>query len=276
MELNQLPGGYEGQQKRRTEFESVEEKLAFDAQNLIALAKRSLERTDGIKIPSKGKILDAVTTIIGAHRNDYNEELMNAVISRCVVDEQAQTSTTEAAQLAESSPEQAWLGEFKTRFDALSVLHPNVEWEEVKKSLQADPESMRKLQALDAAGFEMNVFRAKNDSEIQFRTAQADVSEIAAAYRTIMYDKKAQTDYPDYNVNGNAEDIAASMGVELADGELYEQLRVRSGWVWLKTDPVSREAGRAFYGDSGGIGRDGARYHSDDGSFCAALRVKKV
>lgn len=49
---------------------------------------------------------------------------------------------------------------------------------------------MRKLQTLDEAGFEMNVFRSKNDGEIQFRTAQTDVTKIAAQYRTIMYDQK--------------------------------------------------------------------------------------
>ncbi len=174
------------------------------------------------------------------------------------------------------SPESLWLGEFKTRFDSRPDLHPDIEWADVEKSLKADPESIGKLQVLDEAGFEMNVFRAKNDGEIQFRTAQTDVTKIAAKYRTIMYDEKAQTDYPQYHANGNAVSIAASMGVELADGELYEQLRVQKGWVWLKTDASSRKAGVAFCGVSFGFHRYFANYPYDLGSFCAALRVKKA
>lgn len=177
---------------------------------------------------------------------------------------------------SELTPEQAWIRGFKTRFDATPQLHGGVKWSDVEKSLQADPESMRKLQALDAAGFEMNVFRAKNSDEIQFRTAQRDVTKITQAYRTIMYDEQAETDYPQYRVNGNAEGIATRMGVELADKELYEQLRVRKGWVWLKTDRATRDTGRAFTGSNDGVALYGAYSHRVDGSFCAALRVKKV
>lgn len=39
MEFNKPPEGFEGKQKRRTDFESTEEKLAYDAQNLLQLAK---------------------------------------------------------------------------------------------------------------------------------------------------------------------------------------------------------------------------------------------
>ena len=178
----------------------------------------------------------------------------------------------------ELSPEEIdqYLGEFKTRFDALPELHKGIEWADVEKSLKADPEAVRKLMELDAAGFEMNVFSAKNDSEIQFRTAQLDITQIAPEYRTIMFDKKAQTDSPGSNVNGNAVDIAASMGVELADKELYEKLRVKNGWVWLKTDVATRETGSAFNGDRVGVGSSGAGRHGVTGSFCAALRVKKA
>ena len=175
----------------------------------------------------------------------------------------------------EIPPEQAWFGEFESRFNAHPDLHPGIQYADVKRSLDADPEAVSKLMKLDAAGFEMNVFGEKN-GEIQFRTAQMDVAQIAPAYRTIMYDQKAQTDYPQYKVNGNAEDIVASMGVELADIELYEQLRVDIGWVWLKTDAATRITGSAFGGDYNGISKNGTYNHDDSGSFCAALRVKKV
>ncbi|MDP2642462.1 MAG: DUF4256 domain-containing protein [Candidatus Peregrinibacteria bacterium] len=182
---------------------------------------------------------------------------------------------TASAPKPELTPEQKWFGEFKARFDALPQLHQGVQWKDVDASLKADPEAMRKLKALDEKGHEMNVFGEKN-GEIQFRSAQRDVTEIALEHRTIMYDKQAQTDSPQYKINGNAEDIAVSMGVELADKELYEQLRVQNGWVWSKTDEATRKTGEAFDGNLYGIFLFNANAHDSNGSFCAALRVKKA
>lgn len=49
MEFNKLPEGYEGPQKRRTEFKSPEEKQGYDADNLIALAQK-ISREKGIAV----------------------------------------------------------------------------------------------------------------------------------------------------------------------------------------------------------------------------------
>ncbi len=163
----------------------------------------------------------------------------------------------------------------KTNFDALPDLHEGIKWEDVEKSLIASPDAINKLRALDEKGHEMNVFGEKN-GEIQFRSAQTDVTKIAEEHRTIMYDKKAQTDHPEFNVNGNAVDIAASMGVELADKELYEQLLVKIGWVWLETDASSRKKGWCRFGIYNRVDERDADGHTDHGSFCAALRVKKA
>lgn len=40
---NTLPEGFEGKQKRRTKFDSTEEKLGYDADGLIALAKKRIK-----------------------------------------------------------------------------------------------------------------------------------------------------------------------------------------------------------------------------------------
>lgn len=272
MELNQFPDGYDetnlGPQKRQTEFKSEEEKLQGDARNLINLArskygKENITVRDALDLSSrKDDDVEALRRAIAIEiKNKPNTELHTVV--------EAEASSTEL------SPEQMWLNDLKTRFNALSQLHVDIEWADVEKSLRANPEDMRKLQALDEKGHEMNVFGEKN-GEIQFRSAQTDVTEIASEHRTIKYDKKAKTDYSQYKVNGNAEDIAASMGVELADNELYEQLRVKNGWVWLKTDAATRQTGLAFDGNFNGVGRRGADLHGSDGSFCAALRVKKA
>ncbi len=170
----------------------------------------------------------------------------------------------------------AELAMLKTRFDELPELHEGIKWEDVEKALMASPDAINKLMALDEKGHQMNVFRAKNDGEIQFRSAQTDIAKIAEEHRKIMYDQKAQTDRPKNNANGNAVDIAASMGVELADKELYEQLRVVNGWVWLETPADIRKSGLAFRGLNSGIDGNFAYFLNAGGSFCAALRVKKA
>ena len=177
---------------------------------------------------------------------------------------------------APEAVETGYLATLKPRFDARPELHPGVEWTDVKTSLEADPAKTAILEALDAKEYEMNVFRSKDDDVIQFRTAQRDVTKIAAEHRTIMYDKQAQIDYPQYKVNGNAKDIAASMGCELADQELYEQSRVQHGWVWVETDDATRSTGYALNGLNFGVRGGNANFHEPNGSLCVALRVKKA
>ena len=54
---NDLPEGFEGEQKRRTEFESLDEKLSYDADNLIALAKERYRK----EIVTVGEVVDLAT-----------------------------------------------------------------------------------------------------------------------------------------------------------------------------------------------------------------------
>ena len=165
--------------------------------------------------------------------------------------------------------------DFKRRFEDFPQLHEGIQWEEVERSLKADPEAVKKLRALDEKGHAMNVFGERNGETI-FRSAQTDVTKIAAEHRTIMYDNQAQTGHPKFRTNGNAEQLAGALGVEVADRELYEKFRVVKGWVWLKTDANTRDTGRAFSGNYGGVYRNYAYDRDDAGSFCAALRVKKA
>ena len=46
IELNQLPDGSREQQKRRTQFDSVADKLEYDAENLIQIARRIFRKID--------------------------------------------------------------------------------------------------------------------------------------------------------------------------------------------------------------------------------------
>jgi hypothetical protein len=196
----------------------------------------------------------------------------------------------------ELSPEQVekkWLGEFKSRFDALPKLHEGVQWTDVETSLRADPESMAKLQALDAKGHAMNVF-GEESGEFIFVSAWGKEEQVAPNHRNIAYDTKGQklSEKKGCKPKGNAVSIIANiMGVKhgvkmeeeasnyLADPKFHEQLIEEiavNGVAWLKTDADTRKTGFALRGRGGdGIFKMEADY-SSGGSFRAALRVKKA
>lgn len=182
----------------------------------------------------------------------------------------------------ELSPEEvdAFRGELKTRFDALPQLHNGVKWADVEKSLKADPESMAKLQALDANGHAMNVF-GEEKGEFIFASGWDNYEKVSAEHRNIAYDLESQklAEKNGYNPKGNAMDIAKALGVDLADPNFHEQLRKAievNGRAWVKTDAATRKSGYAFFGYYGGICKYYAYDYNDDGSFRAALRVKKA
>jgi len=109
MEFNQLPEGYDeakhGPQKRQTEFDSLEAKLAYDAENLITKAKESLQPPDQKASPtSREQILERVEVIVSVHRKDYNEALIGAVNAK--LDNEEQQDRLQQAQSREDSRSQ--------------------------------------------------------------------------------------------------------------------------------------------------------------------------
>lgn len=275
MEFNQLPEDYDeailGPQKRRTEFDSPEARVTCDAKGLIAKAKLKSERS---KRP-----VDPITL---AQREDDNLEALQAAIDkkRGAVDAVMAEATEPGTEL---SPEQLWLDEFQTRFNALSQLHEEIEWADVERSLKADPEAMRKLQVLDGKGHAMNVF-GEEGNEFIFVSAWNNYEQVAADHRKVVFDIQAQgwlkDKRPGEKFNGNAINIAKALGVDLADPKFHEQLRriiAINGWAWLKTNFPTIEAIRgALSGDDSGISRRDVRNREVNGSFRVDLRVKKA
>ncbi len=194
-------------------------------------------------------------------------------------------TTNQVAKLAETgkpelTPEQAYLAKFKTRFDSLPQLHQGIEWADVEKSLQKDPEQLRKLQILDEKGHRMNVF-AEENGEFVFVSGWSDYNTVSPEHRNIAYDLEGQklAEKRGHKPTGNAVDIIKSIGAEEADPKFHTQL-IRAtnvnGWAWLKTDAATRKSGYAFYGYRYGISTGNAFSYGGNSSFRAALRVKKA
>ena len=69
---NALPEGFEGEQKRRTEFDSAEEKLSYDAKGLIAKTKKEYNR----KIVTVADAFD-----LRSREDDQNTEALRRAIA---------------------------------------------------------------------------------------------------------------------------------------------------------------------------------------------------
>ncbi|MCK9186013.1 DUF4256 domain-containing protein [Candidatus Gracilibacteria bacterium] len=209
-----------------------------------------------------------------------------------VVENDTKTIQLRAQTATELTPEQTYLQQIKADFDSLPHLHPGVEWIDVEKSLQKDPESLRKLGAFNAKGHKMNVVGEEN-GEFIFVSAWSNYEEVSPDHRNITFDLEGQklAESKGYRPIGNAVSIIANiMGVKedearnyLADLKFYEQLDNAidvKGGAWLKTDKTWRERGDAYCASHlsllCGSSRRLADYLSARTSFRAELRVKKA
>lgn len=173
------------------------------------------------------------------------------------------------------------LSVLRGRFYVNKELHPNLQWADVEKSLQAaSPEILFGLYKMEETGGEPDVFMDDKDAFV-FGDCSA---ESPVGRRNCVYDKEAEQYASGFN--GNAVDMAAAMGVDLMDEAQYRALQdlmpvdTENTWSRLKTPADVRESGDALFGgrvgSSVGVGRDNAYNHGGSGAFRAALRVPKV
>lgn len=119
MEFNQLPEGFEGEQKRKTEFDSLEAKLAYDAQGLIKKAALQSKRV--------GKPVDPISF---AQRADDDIEALRTAIAK----EQALAGARESVEV---DPR---LAAFKEDYDNSEnpTLREKCSWAEIQTRLLAN------------------------------------------------------------------------------------------------------------------------------------------
>lgn len=118
MEFNQLPEGYEGEQKRQTEFDSPEALLAYDADNLVAKARESLQSAQEASPVSREQLLERVEVIVSIHRKDFNEALIGAINAK--LDNEEQQARLQQAQSREGSRSQ-----YEAFIDGLNLSAPD-------------------------------------------------------------------------------------------------------------------------------------------------------
>ena len=142
----------------------------------------------------------------------------------------------------------------KDRLERHMNRHKGLEWARVQAKLEAHPEKLASLYAMENTGGEPDVigYDEKADEYIFF-----DCSEQSPkGRRSICYDGVGQHARERKGVQpaGNAVDLAAAMGIELLNEDQYTELQELGEFdtkteSWLRTPANIRELGGAIFGD---------------------------
>ena len=154
----------------------------------------------------------------------------------------------------ELSPEQGEeiLDTLQARFEKNIHRHEGLEWAKIQEKLEAHPEKLSSLNAMEATGGEPDVVDYdKKTGEYIFYDCSEQSPE---GRRSICYDGEAQEEREKKGVHpaGNAIDLAAAMGIELLTEEEYRALQQLEEFdtkteSWVKTPPDIRELGGALF-----------------------------
>jgi len=156
----------------------------------------------------------------------------------------------------EISPEQCeeLLEKLKLRFEKNMERHKSFEWAKIQAKLDAQPEKLSSLNAMETTGGEPDVVGYdENTGEYIFYDCSA---ESPKGRRSICYDGVGEQERVKKGVHpgGNAVDLAAAMGIELLNEDQYRGLQMLGEFdtkteSWLQTPADIRELGGAIFGD---------------------------
>jgi hypothetical protein len=156
----------------------------------------------------------------------------------------------------ELSPEQGeeLLKTLQVRFEKNMNRHKGLEWPKIQAKLEAHPEKLSSLNAMESTGGEPDVVGYdKKTGEYIFYDCSA---ESPKGRRSICYDREGQEEREKKGVHpaGNAVDLAAAMGIELLNEDQYRELQKLGEFdtkteSWVKTPTDIRKLGGALFCD---------------------------
>lgn len=146
------------------------------------------------------------------------------------------------------------LKKLKDRFVKNMPRHAALDWRKVQAKLEAHPEKLPSLHAMESTGGEPDVIGYdKNTGEYIFCDCSA---ESPAGRRSICYDRAGQAEREKKGVfpAGNAVDLAAAMGIELLTEEQYRELQQLGEFdtrteSWVRAPDDIRKLGGALFCD---------------------------
>jgi len=180
------------------------------------------------------------------------------------------------------SPEQhsALLNTLKTRFEKNMQRHKAVEWVKVQTKLEAAPEKLWSLNAMEETGGEPDVVGYdKKAGEYIFYDCSA---ESPKGRRSLCYDDEALASRKEFKPADSATNMATDMGIELLTEEQYRELQQIGSFdlktsSWIKTPDAIRKLGGAVFCDrrynTVFLYHNGAESYYAARGFRGALRV---
>jgi hypothetical protein len=140
----------------------------------------------------------------------------------------------------------------KTRFEKNKSRHKGLDWAKVEARLEANPDKLWSLHEMETTGGEPDVVdHDKKTGEYVFYDCSA---ESPKGRRSICYDREALDARKEFKPEGNAVDMAASMGIELLTEEEYRELQQLGEFdlktsSWVETPASIRKLGGALFCD---------------------------
>jgi hypothetical protein len=152
------------------------------------------------------------------------------------------------------APEQGdeLLQRLQRRFEDNGNRHPGLEWPDVLAKLEAQPDKLASLNAMERTGGEPDVVGYDQETgEYIFYDCSAQSPD---GRRSICYDREGQDQREKKGVHpaGNAVDLTAAMGIELLTEAEYFALQELGEFdtkteSWVKTPADMRELGGALF-----------------------------
>ncbi len=152
------------------------------------------------------------------------------------------------------SPEQ---GEYlieilKVRFEKNMNRHKGMAWEGVKARLDANPDKLSALSAMEKSGGEPDVvgFSEESDQYIFFDCSP----ESPIGRRSLCYDREAQESRKENRPTSSALDMAAALGIAILSVDEYRELQTLGSFdaktsSWVLTPSNIRALGGALFAD---------------------------
>jgi len=142
----------------------------------------------------------------------------------------------------------------KVRFEKKMNRHKSLEWPKIQAKLEAHPEKLSSLNAMESTGGEPDVvgYDKKTGEYILYDCS----AESPKGRRSICYDGEGQEEREKKGVHpaGNAVDLTAAMGIELLNEDQYRELQKLGEFdtkteSWVKTPADIRKLGGALFCD---------------------------
>jgi hypothetical protein len=156
----------------------------------------------------------------------------------------------------ELSPEQGevLLKTLQVRFEKNMNHHKGLDWPKIQAKLEAHPEKLSSLNAMESTGGEPDVVGYdKKTGEYIFYDCSAESPQ---GRRSICYDREGQAEREKKGVHpaGNAVDLADAMGIELLNEDGYRELQKLGEFdtkteSWIQTPADIRKLGGALFCD---------------------------